>query len=221
MKKKIYYSLMVFVLIIIIILFQCCEKETGQLIVKPEIFLYGNNPDTVVQFDTTPYVDPGAYALDEYGNLLTITTNGTIDNNNAGEYIIRFLTSDETGNSSTMERTVIVDGAKYLAGNYIAEDFTDSTSNGTYNEIIKTTIVSDNKVIFDNFANINNASVYGFTLYKTITIPEQTLYCGNPPATRIFNGIGTYTNSSNSFTIYYAETTDTIIRAGHCTLTRQ
>src|SRR5207248_5683798 len=54
------------------------------------------------------FSDPGATALDLCAGALTVTTNGSVNPNVTGVYILQYVATDPSGNSATNTRTVNV-----------------------------------------------------------------------------------------------------------------
>lgn len=189
-------------------------------VVKPVIHINGHNPDTVVQFSVVSYTDQGATATDDVSGSLTVTKSGSVNMSSAGDYTINYSATDAAGNKGEATRNIIVDGGLFLAGTYIAEDFTGSSSNGTYPETISASTLYKNRIIFAHFAYYTNAVVYGIITGTSITIPQQTVSCGNPPASRSFQGSGSYINNFTNFTVNYTEVTGGTTVVGHGTYTR-
>lgn len=187
----------------------CTEDDTS----SPVITLVGNNPDVVTYKSAATYTDQGATATDAEDGDLTVTVSGSVNMNSAGEYTLTYTATDKAGNTSTKTRTVIVDAAPYVAGSYTVEDFTGSTSNGTYPETVSTSSLSENRINFVKFAFYVNGGAYATIAGSTVTVPQQDITCGNPAALRTFSGEGTFT--STTMTINYTETTNGTTVTGH------
>jgi len=71
----------------------------------PNIILNGNDPMTVECH--TPFVDPGAIAVDSCAGSVPVTASGTVDPNTPGSYQITYSASDGA-NDASATRTVIV-----------------------------------------------------------------------------------------------------------------
>ena len=71
----------------------------------PVITVTGTNPVTHELGDT--YTDAGATASDLSGSI-TVTTNGTVNDDAVGEYVLTYVATDPSGNTSTATRTVNV-----------------------------------------------------------------------------------------------------------------
>lgn len=196
----------------------CKKDDTG----NPVVTLKGNNPDRIAQYSAATYSDPGATATDDTDGNLTPTVSGSVNMNSAGEYTLTYTATDGAGNKTDAVRTVVVDGGMFLAGNYTTEDFTGSTSNGTYPEVISSSSTVNNKINFTKFAFYANGTVYATVSGTAITIPNQTVHCGTAPndADRTFTGNGTFTNNFTTFTINYTEVTGGTPVTGHGVYTR-
>lgn len=69
------------------------------------------NGDELIELEVgEKYNDPGAIAKDHKGNDLTdsISITGEVDTNKAGQYTITYLVEDSAGNTSKVNRTVLV-----------------------------------------------------------------------------------------------------------------
>jgi hypothetical protein len=180
--------------------------NTGNDIIPPVITLIGS--DMKVSQFSGPFTDPGAIAIDNNDGMVNVVSSGVVNTTSAGDYVITYTATDSAGNVASKTRTVNVSGSDYLAGSYTVEDYTGSTSNGTYSETITASTATNNRINFTKFAFYTNGAVYGTVSGTTITIPQQTVNCGSPSASRTFSGSATYTNNLISFTLNYTETTN-------------
>jgi hypothetical protein len=220
MKRTHYFIVMTAIAVIAL---GACKKESNTTndppavtdAVKPVITIAGQNPNVVTQFSAVSYTDPGATAIDDVSGNVTVTATGNVNMNLAGNYTRTYTASDASGNTATASRTVIVNGATFLAGSYSVQDYTGSMFNGNYSENIVSSSTVNNRILFSVFAYYTNCSVYGTVSGTTITIPSQTVNCGVPAADRTFTGTGTYINNFSTFTINYTETTNGSTAAGH------
>ena len=74
--------------------------------VAPVVTLLGITPLT--NECHTPFVDPGATALDNCAGVVSVITNGLVDPNSVGVYTIDYVASDPSGNTATNTLTVYV-----------------------------------------------------------------------------------------------------------------
>jgi hypothetical protein len=195
----------------------CTETDTT----KPVITITNDDAthNVVTQFSAASYTDPGATATDDKDGVLTCTVSGAVNMNLAGEYILTYTATDGEGNSSTAERTVTVDGAKYIGSfTYTATDYPDGLPVGTpWQEHITASSITNNKINFERFADYDTGIAYGTISGTTITIPSQMVTCGSTGnvANRQFTGSGTFTNGFTQFTINYTEVTNGTTSTGH------
>jgi hypothetical protein len=175
------------------VMFTRCSKDDNDT-TNPSITVQGDNPDFGVLKMT--YTDPGATASDDKDGDLTadITTSGSVDDNVAGVYTLTYNVSDAAGNGAEKDRDVYIVS---MSGTNVAS--TDDC--GTpYVEPSITAIGSS--LNFSKFANYSggavNATIGGDNESGyTITIPSQSVTCGNPAANRTFSGSGTITFTVN------------------------
>ncbi len=72
----------------------------------PVVTLLGANPQTVTLHGA--FTDAGATATDTCAGALPVVTNGTVNVNTLGTYLIKYLATDPNGNVTTNTRTVNV-----------------------------------------------------------------------------------------------------------------
>ena len=212
--KKIALGFASVILLAGVLTFSSCKESD---ITVPVITITNDDAahNRVAQFSAAEYTDPGATVVDDVDKNLVATPTGTVNMNAAGDYEIVYTATDGAGNIATATRTVTVDGGLYNAGTYTVEDFTGSTPNGTYPETITASNITNNKIMFTKFAFFVNGAVYGTLSGTTITIPSQTVLCGNPAADRTFAGTATYSATNHNFTLNYTETTNGVTITGH------
>jgi hypothetical protein len=164
-----------------------CKKEDA---IDPVIRLNGGASVSVVL--NTPYVDAGATASDDIDGDITseITLDSTaLNHNHTGNYTLIYSVSDKTGNSSSVERVVNVrNESTYFQGNYSVT--THKAGSVAYTDMISASTTKNNRLTIARFANYSNASVYFDISGYDITIPSQTMVCGNPEIFRTFAGTG-------------------------------
>jgi hypothetical protein len=80
----------------------------------PVISLLGNNP--LIHPINVAFTDPGATALDACGGSYAVTNSGTVTNTVLGSYVLKYTSTDSSGNSATNTRTVIVSAAPSVTG---------------------------------------------------------------------------------------------------------
>jgi hypothetical protein len=89
------------------------ETDTDEVVITvedttpPVITLNGDNPMTL-EACVDDYSEPGATANDNCDPNPTLSVSGDVDDEVPGDYIITYTAEDESGNTSTAERTVQV-----------------------------------------------------------------------------------------------------------------
>ena len=81
----------------------------------PVITILGANPLTIPT--NTPFVDPGATALDACGGSFAVTASGGVNSAVVGTYLITYSSTDSYGNTATAVRTVVVRNYSILVSN--------------------------------------------------------------------------------------------------------
>jgi hypothetical protein len=81
----------------------------------PVITVLGANPLTNVL--DSPFVDPGATALDACVGPVPVRTNNPVNVAIPGSYTITYTADDGNGNTNTATRTVVVEAPVVIAGN--------------------------------------------------------------------------------------------------------
>ncbi len=185
-----------------------CKKDdtTG-----PVISLTGNSVMSV-NFKT-PFVDPGATAVDDEDGEVVVYVSGVVNTNLADTYILTYSAEDAAGNlADEVTRTVHV----YLKGNnmagaYAVSDSIPGSAAYNYQDNITASTLDSMKILVSKFAYYTNGGVY-FKLTgnngTSVSIPSQMVTCGNPAADRTFTGTGTITKDANFMQLNYSETTN-------------
>lgn len=202
-----------------------CKKDD---ITAPEITLVG---DATVDVDFKgTYTDGGATANDDRdGDLTTkVVVSNPVATTSAETYTVTYNVSDEAGNAAseaTRTVNVVIKGA-HVAGTYSVLDHvpTNNPVDFTYPDNITVSGADPNKIIVSKFAAYVNGQV-NMTISGTngtvVTIPNQTVTCGNPSASRAFSGTGTISKDGRIITINYTEVTNGSTTTGTETYTLQ
>ena len=107
---------------------------TNQVVVKdttgPVITVLGAEP--AFTECSQPYADPGAIAFDNCSGVVSLTTNTTINPNEAGAYEITYAATDTAGNSSTNARTVYVRDTVAPVVTLIGNDLIQAECHGSF-----------------------------------------------------------------------------------------
>lgn len=92
-------------------------------VVPPTINL--TNGDTLRLVVGASFVEPGVTAVDDVDGDITstVTTSGTVDTSKVGNNVITYTVSDSSGNTTTVERTVVV--SQNISGNVVYLTFDD------------------------------------------------------------------------------------------------
>jgi len=207
------YTLIVAVLLLV---FCSCQKKDNTF---PVITLQGSNPHVVVLASDSIYADPGAVATDDMDGSLEISSAGLVDMFAAGNYSITYTACDKSGNVTEATRKVIVDAGPFLSGNFTVDNFIGTTADSTYNDTISAPDTSTNVIFLKKFARIEQALVYATIEGVTLTVPSQTINCGNPAESKVFSGYGTFLNDT-VFTIYYTVSNSNTEYSGYGVYTR-
>jgi hypothetical protein len=203
-----------------VLLVSCSKDESA-----PVITLKGNTTASV-DFKGT-YTDDGATATDDKDGDLTssIVVTNPVMTNSAETYTIKYNVSDKAGNAATeVTRTVnvVIKGAN-MVGTYSVTDKVDTTTY-PYQDNITASSTDPNKILVSKFAYYTNGGVYFIisgTNGTTVTIPQQTVVCGSPAASRTFTGSGTITKDGTKITLNYTEVTNGSSTTGVETYTKQ
>lgn len=203
-----------------------CKKEDTN---APVITLKGDATMSV-DFKGT-YTEPGATAMDKDGKdeesdiSSSIVITGNVNTSSAEAYTLKYNVADEAGNNATeVTRTVNVKiNASHMAASYSVQDVSGGFTN-TYPETVTASSSDPNKILVTKFAFYTNAGVYMMLSGAngtTVTVPSQSVVCGNPAATRQFSGDGTISKDGKTITINYTEVTNGTTTTGTGTYTKQ
>jgi hypothetical protein len=140
----------------------------------PVITILAYNPMTVLT--NTPFVDPGAIALDACGGSFAVTTNGTVNTAVPGNYTITYSATDSYGNTAMATRIVVVNAQVFYSDNF------DSGASDATNWNINLDIG-------------DNAATFGFD-YSTVGIPPAPNAGGTTIGVKLE---ANYTNSTSDY----------------------
>jgi hypothetical protein len=201
--KKFSIAIMALALSVSAVFYTGCNSEDTT---APVITLQGDaSMDHILNADFT---DPGYTALDDEDGDLTSSVTVDLSEFNedeTGTYTIAYSVSDAAGNVGTATRTVMVKNeAASLAGAYAVAG-SDGTNTWTYTDNITASSTNNNRIWVARIGNYNNGAVYFNVSGNNISIPMQTVNCGNPAANRTFSGQGGIAGSV--ITIDYIENT--------------
>lgn len=147
--------------------------------------------------------DPGASAIDNYDGDINVVTTGSVDVNTPGEYTLTYTVTDAAGNTSSVDRTVIVDSVPDTIGPVISlneasvvrilvgENYSDAGANATD--------INDGEVSVETTGAVDASTPGEYTITYTATdeagnttstvrtvivaslqpVPNAVLYFGN------------------------------------------
>jgi hypothetical protein len=204
-----------------VIFVSCNDEDTT----KPVVTLIGAADTTIVLNGT--WTDPGATAEDDEDGVITDIqlTGDTVNVNLVGIYKLTYSATDAAGNTGTATRTVRVrNTADGWAGSYSVIDEVEGNQY-TYSDIISYSQTENRFVRVTKFAYYKNGAVkFKFenpeSVPTDVTIPQQTVHCGNPAADRTFSGSGE-ASTNESFYVNYTESTGGTSVTGVETYTKQ
>lgn len=156
MRTKIYLSLVALSMLLGALLFTSCKKTNYT---QPTITL--NGPAVMSIYLQAGVTDPGATAVDNSGNNLTVdivsSWNGNNPNQNlVGTYTITYFVADATGNTNSVTRTVIVtNSAPNVLGGYLVSDILsgDTSATAHYGVTVSQSVNVNNGVTISNFGD--------------------------------------------------------------------
>lgn len=204
------------VLIFVSIAISACNPDDLN---APTITLLGGNPQVIVYQPDSVWRDPGYSALDAIEGPVAVTASGVIRLDSAGIQYITYQSSDGSGNTATVLRTVIVDAAPYLNGAYKGSDVNDEGSIPEFSDTLKLSDTSYNLLTCKHFGNLIGGALQIRIAGQSLSIPSQTLVCGNPSQTFRFEGSGTFSDSN--IQIQYIRTDSTHSISGSVSYLKQ
>jgi len=150
----------------------------------PVITVTGTNPVTHELGDT--YTDAGATASDLSGSI-TVTTNGTVNDDAVGEYTLTYIATDPSGNTATATRTVNVEDTTAPAVTVTGTNPETVELGDTYTDAGATATDLSGVVTVVTTGSVDTDTVGEYTLTYTSTDPS-----GNAgTATRTVNVVDT------------------------------
>ncbi len=209
--RKSSFKISVLVSMVAIAFFSCSKDEDTT---APAIVLTGGT--YIIENIGDAYVEPGFSASDnEDGNITArVTVTSEVNKDSAGTYEIHYEVTDNAGNAADVHRVVIVQNTletntPQYKGIFSVNEVCTGPSN--YNDTISFSATVNNRVWFTRFANYKNGRAYAnINSAGVVSMPAQTVFCGNPAADRLFSGTGSIITSSGVTTmvINMSETTN-------------
>ncbi len=160
------------------------------------------NDDSIVYLKTgDTYTEAGASATDVDDDNITVKTEGMVDTDTAGEYVITYTASDEAGNTTTETRKVIVVdpdkaapiislndssvihmqvGDKYLEAGAKAVDATDGDLKITTEGTVDTGTAGEYTVTYSVTDSAGNTATKTRKIIVTAPVPAPVLVVEEP-----------------------------------------
>jgi len=186
------------------ILIAACSKKDKT---APVVSLKGDA--LVVVTLNAPYTDAGATATDETDGELTVETEGVVDTNFAGTYIIIHSAADAAGNEAQATRIVVVrNEAEIYNGSYNTLSVTGTdTTYYTATSTISNTL--NRRIWLVGYSDVPTAAVYADLRHDTITVPVQMVNAGTPLLLHSFSGSG-FIKTISDHTVFEISFTDSV-----------
>jgi surface protein with Ig-like domain len=155
MKKQVMISLLA--LASVAIIYTGCKQEED--IAPPIITLQGDNPFYLTLNDD--YSEPGFSVTDQEDGTISndrVSIINNVDKDNTGTYVISYTVVDNSGNTGTAERTVIVsNSADFLAGQYFdSGNACQTVPATTFDAEIRISTTENGKFTITNFGGFGN-----------------------------------------------------------------
>jgi hypothetical protein len=164
----------------------------------PIITVIGANPLTILT--NTPFVDPGATALDACGGSFAVTTNSTVNPAVAGSYTVTYSSTDSYNNTATAMRTVVV------RSHFVFVTNTNDSGAGSLRQAVVTAYSGDDIQFATNLSGATILLASGALIIATnLTIDASALPGGiqinGNASQRIFNVVSNVTVVLTALTI--------------------
>lgn len=174
-----------------------CKKDDTT---APTISLKGDATQSIYVGET--FTDAGATAEDDEDGDITssIVKSGTVDNNQAGEYTIRYNATDEAGNAATeaTRKVTVMHKNSTVSGAYNVSESCNVSGTGSYSStVVNGSTLTD--IVIGNFGGFSvniNGKLSGAT-NSTITIPSQVT------GGATFSGSGTVSPNGKTLNVTY------------------
>ena len=170
--------------------------------IPPVITLLGNNPMIILV--NTIFVDPGYTITDNSGQTIIPIITGYVNTNFAGTYILTYTATDNSNNSTTINRNIIVSGGLNFAPTFVSPMYM-TLSQTTFTQFTFEAWIygdlsgSNRKLIFGDI-NVN----YGFYLLTGYSSNTDGIVngTGTPQPQYCLHVGGTNTFSNTTFRSY-------------------
>ncbi|HEX4121595.1 MAG TPA: immunoglobulin-like domain-containing protein [Verrucomicrobiae bacterium] len=188
----------------------------------PVITMLGANP--LVILTGTPFVDPGATALDACGGSFLVTASNNINPAVAGGYVVTYSSTDDYNNTATVERTVVVRRPQLT---FVTT--TNDNGDGSLRQAIANSYSGDTIQFATNLSGstilltsgqltLSNSFVGNYLLTNSLTIDASALSAGiaidGNGTSRVFEVTNDATVTLNSLTISNGEANNSLTFGG-------
>jgi hypothetical protein len=199
MKKKIALFPMLLLAFAFTTVFTSCSDDDDTT--PPSISLNGDQFMTINLQQN--FVDPGATAIDEEDGSVTVTTTGTVNNNQTGDYTLTYSATDAAGNTASETRVVTVENqlsSSPWTGAYSGLITTPGEPDWNYTDNLSLSENVNMALAFGKFGDYSNANakLNIVIIGSNVTVPTQTIVCGSTPVAREFSGSGTVTGNGSA-----------------------
>jgi hypothetical protein len=199
MKNKIALFRLLLIAFAFTTVFSSCSDDDDTT--PPSISLNGDQFMTINLQQN--FVDPGATAIDDEDGSVTVTTSGSVDNNQTGDYTLTYSATDAAGNTATETRVVTVVNQLSSSpwdGAYSCVITTAGQPDHPYNDNLTISENVNNGLAFGKFGDYSNANAKLNIVItgSNVTVPTQTIVCGLTPVPREFSGSGTVTGNGSA-----------------------
>lgn len=210
MKKNLLFLPVVLALVSSLTFVGCKDDEDT----TPPVVTLNGDPSPDLDLQAT-FSDPGATAVDDEDGNLQVTVEGSVNKDLAGVYVLTYSATDNSGNTGSAERIVTYRNglsSSPFSGNYSCV-ITSSGAPYSYNESLSISTTRNLAHEWSKFGNYSNANAK-LNIFldgnNQITMPQQTIICGNPAVARTFTGSGTYNGNGSAGTTIVLNISETV-----------
>lgn len=199
MKKNLLFLPVVLALVSSLTFVGCKDDEDT----TPPVVTLNGDPSPDLELQAT-FTDPGATAVDDEDGNLQVTVEGSVNKNLVGTYVLTYSATDNSGNTGSAQRVVTYENALSsdpFEGTWNCVISQGATVVDTYSEDLDISTTLNNGLEWSKFGNYSNANAklnIVFTGNNQVSVPQQTIICGQIPVARTFSGNGTTTGSGGS-----------------------
>ena len=211
MKKKLLILPLAFAAIASFTFVGCKDDEDT----TPPVVTLNGDATPVLELQTN-FVDLGATAVDDEDGSIGVTVSGTIDQDLAGIYTLTYSATDAAGNTGSATRIITYENgleSSPYEGNYSCIITGGGLPPYNYTESLSISTTLNNSLEWSKFGDYANANA-NLNIFlggsSQVTIPTQTIICGNPAVARTFSGSGTYTGGGGTGSVIVMNIDETV-----------